>query len=227
MEGMNRMSNLEVLYEDNHLIAVNKPRNVLSQGDKTNDLDLLTMTKQYLKQKYQKPGNVYLGLLHRLDRPVSGVMVFAKTSKAASRMSEEIRTHRFQKTYLAIVHGTFSSKEGVFEDYLQKLENGNTIVTDSKHGKFSRLTYQVLEENKPHNLSLVKICLETGRHHQIRVQFASRNHPLCGDWRYGEKEDVPLCLHAYQVSFLHPVKKEPLTIVSLPSKDSYWTLFTL
>lgn len=227
MEGMNPMTKLEVLYEDNHIIVVNKPCNVLSQSDNTHDVDLLTMIKEYIKEKYNKPGNVYLGLVHRLDRPVSGVMVFARTSKAASRLSEQVRTHSFKKEYLAIAHGTFSKTEDTLEDYLEKLPDGNTIVTDKEHGKLARLKYQVLEENKEKNISLLKIQLETGRHHQIRVQFSSRNHPLCGDQRYGKQDHIQICLHAYKLSFIHPVTKENLTFKSLPKKTDYWTMFTL
>lgn len=226
-EGLNPMNKLTVLYEDNHIIAVEKPCNVLSQSDHTKDLDLLTMVKQYIKEKYHKPGNVYLGLVHRLDRPVGGIMVFARTSKAASRLSEEIRMHRFQKTYLAVVQGIFSEKAGVMEDYLEKLENGNTRIADSHHGKLARLTYEVLEQKKERNCSLVKIKLETGRHHQIRVQFASRNHALCGDQRYGKQDLTPLCLHACEVTFQHPVKKEQITLKSMPKKVGNWTYFTM
>lgn len=227
MGGLRIMSNIKVLYEDNHIIVVEKPSNILSQADHSHDLDLLTMVKAYIKEKYQKPGNVYLGLVHRLDRPVSGVMVLARTSKAASRLSEEIRSHHFKKTYLAVVHGLFKEKAGTMEDYLEKQENGNTIVTDSKHGKLARLSYEVLEENLNKNISLVKIHLETGRHHQIRVQFASRNHPLCGDQRYGKQDWTPICLHAYQITFQHPVRKEMVTFQSIPQKVGNWTYFTM
>lgn len=221
------MNNLKVLYEDNHVIVVIKPRNVLSQADNTHGLDMLTIVKQYLKEKYNKPGNVYLGLVHRLDRPVSGVMVFAKTSKAASRLSESIRTHKLKKVYLAVVHGLFSEKEGVMEDYLKRLDNGNTVIANKLDGKFSRLTYRVLEENKKENLSLVEIYLETGRHHQIRVQFKSRNHPLSGDQRYGRNDLKPICLHAYKLSFPHPVKDEIIHVELKPEKVGDWTYFTM
>lgn len=213
------MNNLEVLYEDNHLIVVYKPANILSQGDITGDKDMLTLIKEYLKEKYNKPGNVYLGLVHRLDRPVEGVMVFAKTSKAASRLSKQIQNHEFHKQYLAIINGILEEKNGEFRDYLEKLENGNTIVTDSNHGKESILKYNVLKEKN--NLSLVNIELITGRHHQIRVQFASRNHALVGDQRYGKQDNKQICLCSYKLSFLHPITKERLTFERYPNTNNW------
>ena len=135
---------LKIIYEDNHIIVVEKKPNIPSQADKTGDIDMLTIVKQYIKEKYQKPGNVYLGLVHRLDRPVGGIMVFAKTSKAAARLTKQIQNHEFQKYYLAIINGIIPEKNGEFHDYLEKLENGNTIVTDCSHGKKSILKYDVL-----------------------------------------------------------------------------------
>ena len=178
-------NDLEILYEDNHIIVVVKPFNILSQSDDTKDIDMLTLIKSYLKEKYNKPGNVYLGLIHRLDRPTGGIMVFAKTSKAASRLSEQIRLNLFTKKYLAIVNGYFDEKAGVFEDYILKKEDNSSVI--SNLGKYAKLEYEVLKEKS--NLSLVNILLHTGRHHQIRVQFASRNHPLYGDQRYGKSFD--------------------------------------
>lgn len=201
---------LKVLYEDNHIIVVVKPCNVPTQADKTGDVDMLTLLKDYIKEKYQKPGNVYVGLVHRLDRPVGGVMVFAKTSKAASRLSESIRNKTFTKTYLAIVNGGFKEKQGSFENYLWKDEtlNMSKIVSKEKHGaKLARLNYEVLQEKD--DLSLVKINLETGRHHQIRVQFAGNNHSLYGDQKYGKgPKNKQIALWAYEISFKHPVKDE-------------------
>lgn len=225
MVGMKVMNSFLVLYEDNHIIVVEKPCNILSQKDSTNDPDMLTMIKSYLKEKYHKPGNVYLGLIHRLDRPVSGVMVFAKTSKAASRLSEEIRSHRFQKVYYAVVHGRLP-KEGVFEDSLYKMENGNTVV-DNKRGKYSKLTYQVVSFHSNLNLSLVRIVLETGRHHQIRVQFASRGYPLYGDQRYGRKEKVPIALYCHEISFKHPTQEKQLIFSKNPERKDAWAFFDL
>ena len=181
---------MNVLYEDNHIIVAIKPVNVPSQEDKTGDKDMLTMIKEYIKEKYNKPGNVYIGLVHRLDRPVGGIMVFARTSKAASRLSEEVRNKSFNKKYLAIVNGKFDEKSGTFVDYLWKDQKNNTsyVVKESKKGaKKAELNYEVLKYNHDDNLSLVKIDLKTGRHHQIRVQFSSRGHALYGDNKYMEE----------------------------------------
>lgn len=214
---------LEILYEDNHVIVVFKPSNILSQADITNDKDLLTMVKEYIKDKYQKPGNVYVGLVHRLDRPVQGVMVFAKTSKAASRLSKQIQNHEFSKRYLAIINGIIPKKEGEFSDYLLKLDNGNTILSDSKHGKESILKYKVI--NEKNNCSLVEIELITGRHHQIRVQFSSRGYPLVGDNRYSKSNIKQICLCSYYLSFFHPITKEKLEFYRYPDKNDSWNLF--
>lgn len=218
---------LNILYEDNHIIVVVKPFNILSQGDSTNDIDMLTMIKKYLKDKYSKPGNVYLGLVHRLDRPVGGIMVFAKSSKAASRLTNMIKNHNFTKKYLAVVNGILKEKEGSFTDYLKKTENGNTIVTSKKDGKVSKLNYKVVEENKSNNLSLVEIELLTGRHHQIRVQFSSRNHCLYGDQRYGKCDKKQIALWAYKLEFVHPVKKEKMIFLYFPPQNDIWKMFNM
>lgn len=218
------MNKLEILYEDNHIIVVYKPANILSQGDITGDKDMLTLVKEYIKEKYQKPGNVYLGLVHRLDRPVQGVMVFAKTSKAAARLTKQIQNHEFQKRYLAIINGILKEKKGEFCDYLEKLENGNTVVTDENHGKKSILRYEVLEEVG--YTSLVRIELVTGRHHQIRVQFASRGYPLAGDQRYGLEDKKQICLCSYHLSFLHPITKERLNFKRYPKESDDWCNFS-
>ena len=221
------MNNLNVLYEDNHIIVVVKPCNVLSQGDSTGDLDLLTMVKKYVKEKYNKPGNVYIGLVHRLDRPVGGIMVFARSSKAASRLSQMIKEKQFNKEYLAVVNGILEKKEDELTDYLLKKEDGNTIVTTKDKGKISKLKYKVLEENKSNNLSLVKIELLTGRHHQIRVQFASRGHYLYGDQRYGKKDNKQIALWAYKLEFVHPIKKELMHFTHFPPKSDIWKMFNI
>lgn len=211
------MNKLDILYEDNHLIVVVKPFNVLSQSDITNDVDMLKLVKEYIKDKYNKPGNVYLGLVHRLDRPTMGIMVFAKTSKAASRLSDSIRKGEFRKKYVAIIKGTMQNKKGTLKDYLKKLDNGNTVVSSKDCGKYAELDYSVLCESN--NLSLVDISLKTGRHHQIRVQFASRGYPLLGDSRYGNnKDNIQLSLVAYSLSFPHPTTKEILEF-SIPYYD--------
>ena len=211
------MNNLDILYEDNHIIVVIKPVDILSQSDITKDIDMLTLVKQYVKKKYHKPGNVYIGLVHRLDRPVSGVMVFARTSKAASRLSEDIKKHNFKKTYLAVVHGRVE-KKCTLTDYLCKEENGNTIISNSKNGKYAELSFECLNYDHVLDVSLVKIILKTGRHHQIRVQFASRNHPLLGDKRYGIDDRFDnIGLFAYKLEFTHPVTKEKLIFSALPT----------
>lgn len=219
------MSKLNVLYEDNHVIVVEKPINVLSQGDATGDKDLLTMVKEYVKIKYNKPGNVYIGLVHRLDRPVGGVMVFARSSKAASRLNKEQLEHGFSKKYLAVVNGILKEKHGQFVDKLLKLNDGNTIV--SNKGKEAILNYEVLKENLSTKHSLVSVKLVTGRHHQIRVQFASRGHALCGDQRYGKQDNTQLALFAYELSFTHPISKEKMTFKLDMPKGDYWTEFTM
>ena len=214
---------LEVLYEDNHIIVVRKEANIPTQEDSSHDLDLLNMVKRYIKEKYKKPGNVYIGLVHRLDRPVGGVMVFARSSKAASRLNKQLLQKQMQKKYYAVVHGILSEKEGRFVDKLEKLPNGNTIV--SEKGKESILNYKVLKEKE--NLSLIDISLETGRHHQIRVQFSSRNHPLCGDQRYGIDKGQNIALFAYELSFFHPITKEKMTFNLHPKENVYFTKFEL
>ena len=225
MEDGKVMSKLNVLYEDNHIIVVEKPANVLSQGDATGDLDLLTMVKQYVKVKYNKPGNVYIGLVHRLDRPVGGIMVFARSSKAAARLNKEQLEHGFKKNYLAVIDGFMDEKKGRLVDKFKKLDNGNTIV--SNDGKEAILDYEVLSENHETNHSLVSIRLLTGRHHQIRVQFASRGHHLCGDQRYGTLNNKQLALFANELEFTHPVSKERMKFKLEKPNYSYWTEFTL
>ena len=219
MEGMKAMNKPTILYEDNHVIVVVKETNIPVQEDASKDKDLLTLLKEYVKEKYNKPGNVYLGLVHRLDRPVSGILVFARTSKAASRLSEEVRTHKMEKRYLAVVHGILEKKAGTLVDYLEKMENGTTVV--SKNGKEAKLDYRVLEEDKQENLSLVEINLETGRHHQIRVQFAHIGHPLYGDQRYGVQDKKQIALHAYYLRFVHPIKKEDMIFQNIPTREPF------
>ncbi|MBR3049577.1 MAG: RluA family pseudouridine synthase [Bacilli bacterium] len=217
------MNKLNILYEDNHIIVVEKEPNILSQSDITKDMDLLTMVKAYIKEKYNKPGNVYLGLVHRLDRPVGGLMVFAKTSKAAKRLSEQIKNKEFSKYYLAIIDNNIKEDNGVFKDKLKKLDNGNTIV--SNDGKESILEYNVLDRKD--NKTLVRINLLTGRHHQIRVQFSSRGYPLVGDQRYNKQDKKQICLYAYKICFNHPTTKKRLEFSKLPDKKGSWTLFTM
>lgn len=218
---------LKVLYEDNHIIVVEKPVNIPSQGDKTGDEDMLTIIKKYLKEKYNKPGDVYLGLVHRLDRPTGGVMVFAKTSKAASRLSEQVREKVFCKKYLAIVDGKMETEKGTFKDFLLKNEKTNTskVVSEgTKNAKEAVLDYEVIQYNDEINMSLVKVVLHTGRHHQIRVQFSSRNHSLSGDQKYGTRgRGKGLALWAYYLSFDHPTKKEKMEFEDYPEKKGSWS----
>lgn len=211
---------IDVLYEDNHLLVVVKPCNMPVQRDASEDLDLLTSLKDYLKKKYQKPGNVYLGLVHRLDRPVGGVMVFAKTSKAASRLSKAIAEHEFKKVYLACVKNDDIEDQGHLVDHLIKDHKTNTVKVDQR-GKEAILDYKVLARKD--GLALVKVDLKTGRSHQIRVQFASRNHPLYGDHRYDKeaKKDSQLALWSYELAFKHPIKDEMIHYKARPSNDPF------
>lgn len=225
---MEKYQSINILYEDNHLLVVVKPKNIPVCPDSSCDKDLLTILKQYIKDKYQKPGNVYLGLIHRLDRPVSGIMVFAKTSKCAERLTRQIKENKFNKTYYAITEGTLKNKD-TLTDYLVKDESTNTSHTTSyDHGKLSTLTYELISTKN--NLNLVKIHLETGRHHQIRVQFSSRGNYLYGDHRYNphvKKDDKSnIALIAKELSFYHPTKLELLTF-SIPLPNTYpWSLFS-
>ena len=220
---MEKLQKINIIYEDNHLLVVEKPINILVQEDNTGDLDLLTILKQDLKKRYNKPGNVYLGLVHRLDRPVGGVIVFAKTSKCASRLSEQVRTHKLKKIYHAVVCGN-NSDSGEFIDKLYKDEKTNTVIVNSK-GKESKLCYEKIGYKD--NLSLIKVFLETGRSHQIRVQFSSRNYPLYGDQRYNKNSKMgeQIALFASSLSFYHPITKEEMTF-NLPLPNRYpWNLF--
>lgn len=223
MEDGNQMIN--VVYEDNHIIVVEKPVNIPVQADDSKDLDFLSMIKKYIKDKYNKPGNVYVGLVHRLDRPVGGIMVFAKTSKAASRLSEQVRLNKIKKVYHAVIEGK-PLKEGHLEDYLLKDSKTNTTKVN-KSGKLSILDYKLISTVE--NLSLVKVFLKTGRSHQIRVQFSSRNLPLYGDQRYNKNAKVgqQIALYATSLSFKHPTTKETLTFeLDLPNKYP-WNIYNV
>lgn len=201
MEDGNQM--VKILYEDNHLLVVVKPVNMPVCEDSSGDLDLLSYLKNYLKEKYNKPGNVYLGLIHRLDRPVGGVMVFAKTSKCASRLSEQVRIGKVNKKYYAVVCGNLSGS-GVFNDRLLKNSKTNMVYVDAS-GKDSSLEYKVISSVSGY--SLVDINLITGRSHQIRVQFSSRGYPLFGDQRYNGNARIgeQIALFSYFLSFYHPI----------------------
>lgn len=214
---------INIIYEDNHLLVVEKPANMPVQKDNTRDRDLLNELKKYLKTKYQKPGDAYLGLVHRLDRPVGGIMIFAKTSKAAKRLNEQIKNHEVNKVYYAVVCGSLK-KGGTLIDYLQKDEKNNMSYV-SKTGKYSELEYEVIATKE--NKTLVKVHLITGRSHQIRVQFSSRGYPLYGDHKYNEKakEKEQIALFAESIEFFHPTTKETMHF-SLSLPNTYpWTIF--
>ena len=209
---------IKIIFEDNHLLVVEKPVNILSQGDDTNDKDMVNLLKQYVKEKYNKPGNVYVGLVHRLDRPVGGIMVFAKTSKAAKRLNEQIKNHEFKKTYLAVLDGTLKNKNDKLVNYLYKDEKlKKSMVVDKSHlkAKLSELNYEVIGYND--DKTIVKINLITGRHHQIRVQFSNIGYPLVGDQLYGKENKKQIMLYAYKLEFIHPTTKEKMTYQILPN----------
>lgn len=211
------MNDLKIIYEDNHLIVVIKKPNIPVQLDESNDLDLQSIIKKYLKIKYNKKGNVYLGIVHRLDRPVGGVMVFAKTSKAASRLSKSIQNHEFKKEYLAVIKGKIPPN-GTLKNFLARKDKKAYVTTKDK-GKYAELSYQVIAKKEDFNL--LKIDLKTGRHHQIRVQFQNIGFPLFGDQFYGEKNKEQIALFAYKISFNHPVTKELLTFSALPDYGAF------
>jgi 23S rRNA pseudouridine1911/1915/1917 synthase len=216
---------INVLYEDNHVLCVEKPVNVPSAPDESKDPDLLSMCREYIREKYNKPGNVYVGLVHRLDRPVGGVMVFAKTSKAASRLSDSVRTHALKKEYLAVIDANIKPDRGTLRDYLRKDSKTNTVhVSDEAHGKYSELDYEVLERRN--GKTLVRVYLKTGRSHQIRVQFSSRGWPLVFDQRYNpHAEKGQIALYGARLEFPHPTLKTPVIIEHDPPHTSVWNLF--
>lgn len=211
------MNKLNVLYEDNHIIVALKKPNILSQSDITKDTDMLSLVKEYVKEKYNKPGNVYIGLVHRLDRPVGGIMVFARTSKAAKRLNEQIKNHEFNKTYIAVLDGYLENKTGELTNYLYKNEKlKKSFVVNKTHdkAKLSKLEYEVIGYYK--DKTIVKVNLITGRHHQIRVQFKNIGYPLLGDQLYGNKNKMQIKLFAYKLEFNHPTLKNKMTFKILP-----------
>jgi 23S rRNA pseudouridine1911/1915/1917 synthase len=209
---------MEILYEDNHLVAVFKPAGVLTQGDETGDISLMDEVKKYLKEKYHKPGNVFLGLLHRLDRPVSGIVLFAKTSKGASRLSEQFRKRTIEKTYQAIVLGQMRQKEGVLVNYLLKDEE-NKRTRDQEGGQKAELFFEVLKSGNKY--SLLELKPETGRFHQIRAQLALAGCPILGDIKYGAPSALPdksIALCATSLFFKLATKDETKEIsIPLPA----------
>lgn len=221
---------LTVLYEDNHIIVVLKGQNLPSCPDESKDDNLLDRIKNYVKTAYQKPGNVYVGLVHRLDRPTGGVMVFAKTSKAAARLSAGLKSD-FEKKYLAVLCGNFENERGTVVNYLKKntVNNMVYICTESEDGaKLASLDYKILQQKDRYSLAEIK--LHTGRSHQIRVQMAGMSHPVFGDMRYGgaSAQKGKLALWAYSLSFTHPVLKERMRFVALPPEEEVpWKNFEL
>lgn len=215
---------LEVLYEDNHIIAVNKKSGDIVQGDKTGDAPLSDFVKAYIKKKYNKPGEVFLGTIHRLDRPTSGVVLYARTSKALSRMNEQFREKKVQKTYWAVVNNSPPNTSGTLENYLQKNQKQNkSYITKNEAGKHAVLDYKLLK--KLDNFFHLEIRPKTGRHHQIRVQLAHIGCIIKGDLKYGAKrsnKDASIHLLAQKLEFIHPVTKENITINAPAPKESIW-----
>ena len=218
---------MTVLYEDNHIIAVNKTCNEIVQGDKTGDTPLSEIVKAYIKDKYNKPGEVFLGVTHRLDRPTSGVVLFARTSKALTRLNEMFKSHeQIKKTYWAIVQGCPKQPEARLENWLIRNEAQNKSYIAKPHtnnAKQAVLEYKILVRGE--NYTLLEVNLETGRHHQIRCQLAAIGCPVKGDLKYGAKRSNPdggICLHARKIEFIHPVSKIQLCITAPVPNDSLW-----
>lgn len=221
---------MTVVYEDNHIIIVNKTASEIVQGDKTGDAPLSETVKQYLKEKYHKPGNVFIGVTHRLDRPVSGLVVFAKTSKALSRLNEMFKNSEVKKTYWAIVKQTPAETEGELVNYLVRNEKQNKSYaydTEKPGSKKAILHYRLIARSD--NYSLLEVDLKTGRHHQIRCQLAKMGCPIKGDLKYGfprSNPDGSICLHARRVRFVHPVSKELIDVVAPVPSDNLWRSLT-
>lgn len=223
------MKSLEIIYEDNHLIVVNKSAGDLVQGDKTGDMPLNERVKIYIKNKYNKPGEVFLGTVHRLDRPTSGIVLFARTSKALQRMNELFKTKNIQKTYWAITEKSPTREAGVCIDFLEKNEKQNKSFVKkegNKGAKRAELSYRVMGAGN--NYTYIEVLPVTGRHHQIRVQLSQMGAIIKGDLKYGAKrsnKDGSIHLHARKLEFIHPVKKEPVTIIAPPPEDALWNDF--
>lgn len=220
---------INILYEDNHLVIVNKKSGDIVQGDKTGDTPLSQYVKEYVQKKYNKPGEAFIGVIHRLDRPVSGIVVFARTSKALARMNELFKTKNITKTYWAIVENRPTEAEGKLVHYLSKNEklNKSFVSKTEKSGyKRAELNYKVLASSD--NYHLLEIELMTGRHHQIRVQLSTIGCVIKGDLKYGAKRnnmDASISLHSRKISFVHPVKNESLTVTASPPNESLWNYF--
>lgn len=219
-------TSLQVIYEDNHIIAVNKPSGLLIQGDSTGDITLIDITRKYLANKYYKSGNVYLGLVHRLDKPASGLVIFAKTSKAASRLSKQFREHSINKIYYALVEGEIDNgKEDYIKSYLIRDKDITKVTNKKVNGKYAELKYRCIK--KLNMISLLEIRLITGRKHQIRSQLSNQGYPIIGDYKYGAKtklniEDA-IALLSREITFSHPTKKDKIRLeINIPD---YWKIF--
>ena len=221
---------MNILYEDNHIIAVNKTCSEIVQGDKTGDIPLSETVKQYLKEKYNKPGNVFCGVTHRLDRPVSGIVLFAKTSKALARLNEMLRNHEIKKTYWAITKNRPPQPEMLLEHYLLRNEKQNkSYAYNAPKGDAKKATLGLKEIASSTNYTLLEIDLQTGRHHQIRCQLAQIGCPIKGDLKYGfarSNKDGGISLHARKIEFTHPISKQNICLVApVPADDNLWQEF--
>lgn len=229
IQGSNQIPSIEVLYEDNHVIVVNKKPSDIVQGDKTGDETLPDKIKTFLKEKYDKPGNVFCGIVHRLDRPTSGAVVFAKTSKALSRLNEQFRGKETNKIYWAVVENKPQKNTGHLENFLRKNEKQNksyVVQNEGKEVKKALLDFRLLISSDKYHL--LEVSLETGRHHQIRTQLSHIGCFIKGDLKYGAKRSNPdgsIHLHARILSFIHPTSKEEITIVAPVPEDSLWKWF--
>ena len=219
--------NLDILFEDNHLIIVNKRCGVLVQGDKTGDTPLLELVKKYIKDKYSKKGNVFLGLVNRIDRPVSGIVIFAKTSKALSRMNDKLKNRQIKKFYWLFISNKFKSNEGSLEGWFKKNKKINKSYfykEEINNSKYGSLNYRMIK--KLENYFKIEVDLITGRHHQIRCSFSEIGFPIVGDIKYGSKrtnKDGGIYLHAREVNFIHPVSKEEIIIKADPPISGLWS----
>jgi 23S rRNA pseudouridine1911/1915/1917 synthase len=229
MKQKNLIMKIKVIFEDNHIIVVEKPVNIPSQRDESNNDDMLTLIKKDIIERYKKPGNVYLGLVHRLDRPAGGLMVFAKTSKAASRLSEQMRSGNFKKIYFAVVYGRLQNVQGKLRHFLLKDGRTNIVTIVDEYTQDARLALLDYEETgQATGLSLVKIFLLTGRPHQIRVQFSGIGNPVWGDQKYAldfSKPGQQLALWSSEIEFAHPISNEKVSFTSSPPLKEPWNLF--
>ena len=223
-----KLKKSEILFEDNHLIIINKKPGILVQGDITGDISLIEITKDYIKNKYNKKGNVFLGLVNRIDRPTSGIVIFAKTSKALSRMNEKLKKREIKKIYWLIISNKFGSKEGILEGWFKKNNNKNKSffsTEENDNSKFGSLTYKKIQTLEKY--CKIEVELITGRHHQIRCSFSEIGYPILGDLKYGSKrsnKDGGIYLHSRELDFIHPVSKEKINIKAKPPATGLWII---